>query len=49
VSLDHNDIASGEQAVTKQTNALVVERAPMPMAVFPLQQREEISCGRCAH
>jgi hypothetical protein len=43
--LDHENIASREQAVTKKTNALVVERAPMAVAILPLQQGEEIGGG----
>ena len=49
VPIDHDDIVSGEQAVTKQTNALVVERTPMPMAVFPFKQGEEIGGGLSVH
>jgi len=49
VPIDHDDIVSGEQAVTEQTNALVVERAPMPTAIFPFEQGEEIGGGLNAH
>ena len=49
VPLDHDNIVSGEQAVTEQTNALVIERAPMPTAIFPFKQGEEIGSGLSAH